>query len=94
MFTGDRFVDFPNLFAADDIVYQPNGVSPKRLYSGAQLRGAVPFPSVFAGLVPSEYLDRTNAQLMAAYGVAFAGEALDPATLESLPRLYGYARNW
>ena len=89
-FFGDRV---SILFDADDILFAPVGLPAVKVYFGSQLRTAVPFPSSqFSGLVPSEYLNKTNAQLTTEFGVAFNGESLDPATVLSMSRIYGYAR--
>jgi hypothetical protein len=81
------------LFAQDLIVVAVNGASVYRVSFNEQLSSHVPFPSSTAtGVVPSEYLNKTNAQLYSLYGVSFAGEVLTMAQVTQLPRVYGLVR--
>jgi hypothetical protein len=63
-----------------------------RLYFYEQQSTAVPFPSTtMRGVVPNEYLDKTNQQLRMEFGLAFGGDAA-PAGVIQFPDIYGWIR--
>jgi hypothetical protein len=81
------------LFAQDQILVAISGTSAYRVSFYEQLGSHVPFPSsTMTGLVPDEYLNRTNSQLYGLYGVSFAGELISMAEMTQIPRVYGLIR--
>jgi hypothetical protein len=81
------------LMHADLVRYAPTGGPSLQLYYLEQLASAVPFlMQSDPPAIPPEYVGKTNAQLWQAYGVAFGGEAIDPATAIVSPFYNGLIR--
>lgn len=81
------------LLSADSIRFAPSGGPGVRLYYLDQLKSSIPFPvQTSPPAVPAEYLGKTNAQLWQAYGVAFGGESIAPATASISPNFHGLIR--
>ncbi|WP_428305276.1 G8 domain-containing protein [Lacipirellula sp.] len=65
-----------SLYDGDSVTLVNNGQD-LNLYYEEQLPNFVPFPSsLAAGQVPTAYLNKTNAQLYAEFGISFAGEVV------------------
>jgi hypothetical protein len=86
----DRRID--SMFSDDVISISINGAAPGRLYFYEQSPHYVVFPaSTSTSDVPAGYLNKTNAQLSAEFGLAVNGELL-PTSVVQLPEVYGLMR--
>jgi hypothetical protein len=86
----DRRID--SMFSDDVISISINGGAPGKLYFYEQSPSYIVFPaSTSTSEVPAGYLNKTNAQLAAEFGVALGGELLPPSAVQ-VPEVYGLMR--
>jgi hypothetical protein len=86
----DRPLD--SYFSNDNVSLYLGATAVGRLYFYEQQWTAVPFPSAtMRGIVPDEYLDKTNQALRVEFGLSFGGEVA-PADVTQLPDIHGWLR--
>jgi hypothetical protein len=81
------------LFAADKIIMAINGGRTQQLFYYNQLKGYIPFPTATtAQYVATQYQQKTNGQLRAAFGKSFGGEMITPSTVVETAGINGLVR--